>query len=113
MAAAEFTIVRDALLNASLDNISESLVERLESLKVVGECECGCRSLYFKKIEKDDYRVADGVGYLPDGEKVGVMVWSAADGRLAALEIDDHGGTATLPTSVCSWEEAGKREAAK
>lgn len=88
------------------------MVEEVESLKVVGECECGCRSLYFKEIEKGDYSVADGVGYLADDEKIEVIVWASA-GHVAALELVDHGGKGQLPTIVCSWEEAGEREARK
>lgn len=113
IAPAEAAIVRDALLKAPLDEISASMVAEVELLKVVGECECGCRSLYFRQIEKSDYRVADGVGYMADGEKVGIMVWSAENGHVAALEIVDHGGKGQLPTTLCSWEEAGQREAQK
>jgi hypothetical protein len=89
-------------------------VEEVADLLVVEECECGCRSLYVKPLGSGDCRAADGVGYLPSGQRVGILVW-ASSGSVSALEIVDHAGANVLPdpTSICSWEEAGKREAKK
>jgi hypothetical protein len=88
------------------------MVEGVAGLIVVGECECGCHSLYIQPPALVDYRAADGVGYLPDGQLVEVLVW-ASSLRVSALEIVDHAGAGELPdpNSVCSWEEAGIHEA--
>ncbi len=110
----EADVVRNALLKAPLGDVTPGMVQQVDSLSVVGVCDCGCRSLYFRDIRSEKYRVADGVGYLPDGERIDIMVW-ASSGNVAALELVDHAGKGQLPTaeSVCSWEEAGEREARK
>lgn len=64
----EAAVVRNALLKAPLGQVLEPMLREVESLKVVGICECGCRSLYFGPTQKGEKRVADGVGYLADGE---------------------------------------------
>ena len=111
---AEAAVVRNALLKAPLGQVPQPMLREVESLKVVGECECGCRSIYFGPTDKPDHRVADGIGYLADGERVEVMVW-ASEGHLSSLELVGHTGKGQLPTaeSICSWEEAGEREARK
>jgi hypothetical protein len=108
----EAAVVRNALLKAPLGPAAQLMLREVESLKVVGVCECGCRSIYFAPADKPDHRVAEGIGYLADGERVEVVVW-ASEGHLSSLELVGHAGKGQLPTadSICSWEEAGEREA--
>lgn len=107
-------MVRNALRKAALSSIPNQMLRQVESLRVVGVCECGCASLYFRAPAAGDARVADGLGSLPSGERVEILVWAPA-GHLSSLELVDHAGRGTMPTaeSVCSWEEAGEREARK
>lgn len=108
----EAAVVRNALLKAPFGQVPQSMLREVQSLKVVGVCECGCRSIYFGPTDKSDYRVADGIGYLADGDRIEVMVW-ASEGHLSSLELVGHAGKGQLPAaeSICSWEEAGEREA--
>jgi hypothetical protein len=110
--ASEGAVIRGALAQASLGPVPGGMLDEVASLTVVAECECGCHSLYFQNPAAGDYRVADAVGFLPSGQRVELLVW-AASGRVSALEVVDHLGAGELPEpqSVCSWEEAGKREA--
>ena len=109
---AEAAVVRDALIKAPIGVVAQAMVDQIQTLEVIGRCECGCGSLHFRPVQKGQYRVADGVGYLDDGEKINVMVW-AADGHIASLDLVDHLGEGKLPVTVCSWEEAGRIEARK
>ena len=110
----EIAVIRGALERASLGPVAPEMVEEVAGLMVVAECGCGCRSLYIRPPASEDYRVADGVGYLPSGQRVEIFVW-ASSASVTALEIVDHAGAGSLqdPASVCSWEEAGVREAAR
>lgn len=106
----EAAVVRQALLRAAIGSISPGLHDSVDSLRVVAECECGCRSVYFRTLSAHDYRLADGVGYLSDGTRINVLVW-AQDDNISSLEIVDYAGAGQLPRTetVCSWEEAGAR----
>ena len=106
----EALVVRNAIENASVSPTPPSLLAEIENLTVVGVCECGCASLHFRPISKDDYRIADAVGRLPNGAKVDVMVWANSD-HVSALELVDHRGEGGLPVpeTVLSWGEYGKR----
>lgn len=114
LSSVEVAVIRGALQRASVGSIPDEMVERVAGLMVTAECACGCRSIYLQTPASGDYRVADGVGYLPGGQRVDVLVW-ASSGSVSALEIVDHAGAGDLPEpgSVCSWEEAGLREAQK
>jgi len=112
IAPVEAAIVRDALIKAPIALVPQAMIDEDKTLEVVGLCECGCGSLYFRPIQKEQYRVADGVGYLDDGEKINIMVW-AADGHITSLDLVDHLSKGKVPVTVCSWEEAGRLEARK
>ena len=107
----EAAIIRNALERTSLAAVEPQLLESVASLTVIGECECGCRSLYFRQPSADDYRVADGAGYLPNWDRVGLLVWAGPG--IAALEVVEHAGFGQLPLpdSVCSWGHAEQRDA--
>lgn len=110
----EVAVVRNALLKAPLGEVPKPMLREVESLKVIGICECGCGSIYFGPTHKPDRPVADGIGYSADGERIEIMVW-ASEGHLSSLELVGHAGKGQLPTaeSICSWQEAGEREARK
>lgn len=79
-------------------------------LKVVGRCDCGCDSVFFEGIEtaKEQYRIADGLGYSAEGEEIGVIVW-ADNGRIVHLELYNYTENLPrlpLPDSVCPFEES-------
>ena len=114
LSSVEVAVIRGALQRASVGPVPDEMVEGVAGRMVMAECECGCRSLYLQHRASGDYRVADGVGYLPGGQRVDVLVW-ASSGSVTTLEIVDHAGAGELPepASVCSWEEAGLREAKK
>lgn len=82
----------------------------LANLRVVGACECGCASVDFA-IETPEHRrpIADGLGILINGERVGVIVWGTPE-AVTGLEIYDMSTTAAgLPLSqlqsIVPWEE--------
>jgi hypothetical protein len=112
LSSVEIALIRGALERASVGPVPDEMVAGVAGLMVVGECECGCHSLYIQPPASGDYRIADGVGYSPSGQRVEVLVWASSK-SVSALEIVDHAGAGELPdpTSVCSWEAAGVREA--
>jgi len=103
----EAAVVRAALLRAPTERVALSMLREVETLSVLGVCECGCHSLYFRSVTSEDRRVADGVGSLPDGETIGILVWACSE-QLSALELVDHMGQGNLPNpeSVRAWDEA-------
>ena len=106
----EFAVLRAAIERAPLGEPCEASTTPLEELKVVGTCQCGCDSLFFAGINeaKEQFRVADGLGYTEDGEEVGIIVW-ASGVRIVHLELYNYGDLPPkLPkaSSVCSFEES-------
>lgn len=79
-------------------------------LRVVGGCECGCASVDFVITTPEHRRtIADGLGILANGERVGVIVWGTPN-AVTGLEIYDMSATAAgLPLSqlqsIIPWEE--------
>ena len=106
----EAGVVRQALLRAAVGTVSAEMLTSVDSLEVIAECECGCRSVYFRPLSKEEYRVADGVGYLTDGTRVNLLVWAEGN-HICSLEVVDHIGAGHLPraNTVCSWGKAGAR----
>lgn len=108
VSASEAAIIRGALQNASLQP-AEAFLSSVSSLTVIAVCECGCGSVYFREPSQSEQRVADGVGYLPSGDRVDVMVWAEGT-SVSHLELVDYGqanGVLPVPESVTSWEHAG------
>jgi hypothetical protein len=105
----ESAVVRRALEAAPLPRGTEDFGLGSDPLIVVGECECGCRSVQFETNSQEAaHRVADGVAHLPGGERVDIIVWAKGK-SISGLEIVDYGqsnGRFPLPDSVCSWESA-------
>jgi hypothetical protein len=104
----ELAVLEAALLRAPLKPIPPAMASSLSSLNVVGVCECGCRSIYFSPISRKDSRIADGIGRIPDGKRVEVMVWAVGD-VVTKLDIVEYESSGALPLadSVTSWEAAG------
>ena len=103
----EMALVENALKNAPLFDVSEALSTQARSLRVLEECECGCCGLYFRPVEKDDYLLVDGVGWLTNRERIGLLIWCATGGHLTAPEIVNDEGSGSLPISILSWFDAG------
>jgi hypothetical protein len=106
----EVEVLRAALARAPLGEPREASTTLLEELKVVGTCQCGCDSLFFSGINeaKEQFRVADGLGYTEDGEEIGIIVW-ASGARIVHLELYNYSDLPPrLPNaaSVCPFEES-------
>ena len=108
VSAPEAAIIRGALQHAPL-RPTEEFLGLVNELTVVAICECGCGSIAFRLPGENEQRLADGVGYLPSGERVDVLVWVEGT-AISRLELVDYGqakGALPIPESVTSWEHAG------
>jgi hypothetical protein len=108
ISTSEAAVVKEALQQAALKP-ADSFLASVESLTVIALCACGCGSIYFREPSRSEQRIADGVGYLPNKQRVDVLVW-AEDAVLSWLELVAHGqvdGALPMPGSVMSWERAG------
>jgi hypothetical protein len=108
--ADELRIIRAALERcAEIPSVS-ALVASLDELRVVGGCECGCASVNFSVAPPEHKKpIADGRGILPNGFRVGVIVWGTPE-AVTGLEVYDMSATVTgLPLSqvqtVIPWEQ--------
>lgn len=94
--AQEAEVLELALQRGRLVALPDSVFANLRELRVVGVCECGCRSIYLSPESQTDRRVADTFGRTADGRHVDVMVWGV-DGRITALELVDCQSAGQLP----------------
>ena len=106
----EAAVIAAAIQRAPLGEPGAACNYLTASLRVVGRCECGCDSVFFTTADwtKDQYRLADGLGYTDDGEEIGVLVW-AGSGGLVHLELYNYSerpARLPAPASVCPFEEA-------
>ena len=108
--AEEVRIIRAALERCAEIPNASALVTNLDELRVVGGCECGCASVNFS-IELPEHKkpIADGLGILSNGERVGVIVWGTPE-AVIGLEVYDMSATVTgVPLSqvqtVIPWEQ--------
>jgi len=86
-----------ALRRGALAQVPEAVLADVPSLKVVGICDCGCRSIYFARESRKDQRLADTWGRTADGKQIDILVWGA-DGHVTCLDFVDHFSTGELPT---------------
>ena len=106
----EIRVIRTALERCAEIPEAPALAPTLSSLRVVGGCQCGCASVDFAVVTPEQHQpIADGLGILTDGERVGVIVWGTPD-AVAGLEIYDMSASATglllsQLQSIISWEE--------
>jgi len=94
----EARVLELALRRGAVTPIAESIFADVSSLRVVGECACGCRSIYFARESRKDQRLADTWGRTAGGKQIDVMVWGA-DGHVTCLDFVDHFSTRELPTA--------------
>lgn len=101
----ELAVLKAALERAPIESISESVISSINSLNVIGLCECGCKSIYFLPINRKDRRIADGVGRTLTGKFVEIMVW-ASENNLHSLDIVDYESSGKLPLveSITTYE---------
>ena len=105
----ELAVLRATLERAGKVQLDADLLERLENLRVVGWCDCGCDRVDF--VEDDPQRPsrpnADGTGKTAAGGDVGIIIWGNDDG-VTEMEIFDLGageGDIRLPVegSIRPW----------
>jgi hypothetical protein len=77
----EARVLELALRRGAVTPISKLIFADVSSFRVVGECACGCRSIYFARESRKDQRLADTWGRTAGGIQIDVMVWRA-DGRV-------------------------------
>lgn len=108
ISASEAAIVIGALERAAVES-ADRYLHSVGGLVVTGICECGCGSVSFCEPSCSEHRLADGVGFLPSGQRVDVLIW-AKGSDISRLEIVDYGqanGALPIPESVTSWDRAG------
>ena len=86
----EIAVVRAALERVAAAPEYQHLSTRLDGLRVVSKCGCGCDSVDFAEYDPGHPTrvIAHGIGQNPAGGLVGVMVWGTAD-RVTGLEVSD------------------------
>ena len=88
----EVEVIRAALEQAGVGSVTTSAVAAIQSLVVVGRCECGCASVDFETEASPERStlVADGVGKTPRLGQVGIIVWGRPD-AITGIEVYDLG----------------------
>ncbi len=78
------------LLDHALVDVTAYRRQPVQDLRVVGICNCGCASLYFKpKGQRGKvHMLADELAVYPDGQRAGLMLWGR-DGEILWLEVYD------------------------
>lgn len=92
----EAEILDLALRRGAMVQVQDSVLAGVHSLKVVGLCACGCRSIYFQRESRKDQPLADTWGRTADGKQIDIMVWGA-EGHVTCLDFVDHFSTGELP----------------
>jgi len=86
----EAAVVRWLLDHAPVGGVTAYLAKPTEELRVVGECNCGCASLFFTTGIHPGYRmIADAWMAYPDGHKANLILWGQ-EGEIIWLEVDDY-----------------------
>ena len=116
ISADERAVLERALQRAPAKCTHMPPLDQLDSLQVVGKCDCGCASVDFQHLKPGEIAevVADAIGETRSGETVDVIVF-ALGGNLVALEIvgySDIPATLPVPSSVRGWGGEGSRGAA-
>jgi hypothetical protein len=82
-----------------------------ESLRVVGGCSCGCRSIDFREEIAGAEIIADALAIYPDGQEADLVLWGL-NGQVVSLEVVDHtpDASARLPelSNLRTWEARGR-----
>jgi hypothetical protein len=116
ISADERAILEHALQYAPAKGGHMPSLDQLDSLQVVGKCECGCASVDFQHLKPGEIAevVADAIGETRSGETVDVIVF-ALGGNFVALEIvgySDIPATLPVPSTVRGWDGQGSQGAA-
>jgi hypothetical protein len=88
----EIDVIRATIAQVSVHLVDSEAMASLPGLIVVKRCECGCASVDFEERAPDlsSHPVAKGIGKIPRGGRVGVIVWGLSD-AVTGLEIYDLG----------------------
>ena len=113
----EIAVLRATLERAPTAPEHAALATRLDQLKVIGGCGCGCDSVDFARSDRDPIatRLGDGIGTTPAGGTVGIIVWGRGT-EITSLEIYSLGAEENdlrlpLPDSIqrTPWEPRTRR----
>jgi hypothetical protein len=88
----ELGVLRATLERAERVALAPHVFEGLQSLRVIGGCECGCDSVDFAEhdSERPSRPIADGTGKTPAGGDVGIIIWGTDD-AVTGIEVYDLG----------------------
>jgi hypothetical protein len=116
ISAEERTILKRALQYAPAVGAHIPSLDQLDSLQVVGKCQCGCASVDFQHLKTGEIAdvVADAIGETRSGERVDVIVF-ALGGNFVGLEIvgySDNPAPLPVPSTVRGWDGQGSKGAA-
>ena len=111
ISAEERAVLERALQYAPAEGVDMPSHDQLNSLQVVGKCECGCASVDFQHLKSGEIAqvVADAIAETPSGEHLNVIVF-ALRGNIVGLEIVGYSDNpAPLPvlSSVRGWDGQG------
>jgi hypothetical protein len=104
----ELAVIKSVLERAPLGESCDASRSCVEALHVVGECNCGCDSLFFSGSSGStpNFRIADGLGYTADGEEIGIILW-ASGSQIVYLELYNYSELPPrlpLPETICPFE---------
>jgi hypothetical protein len=104
----EVAILRWLLDNASVGDIAAYRMQKLEDLRVVEVCDCGCVSAMFESDNRAVKMIADANANYPDGQQANLILWGK-EGRITWLEVNDMHPNAShrMPAiaDLRRWEE--------
>lgn len=111
LSADERDVLRRALQYGPAHGKDPLLLDQIESLQVVGRCECGCASVDFQHLRSGETAevVADAVGATSAHEQVGIIVF-ALGSDLQRLEIVGYSAEPPplpVPSTIRGWEGKG------
>ncbi len=108
----EAAVLHWLLDNASICDTTSYRKHSLESLHVVGGCDCGCKTMKFKPDALKAGVIAHALALYADGKEAGLNLWGR-DGEIVELEIYDcdRGAAQRFPqlANLCRWEELTSR----
>jgi hypothetical protein len=106
----EAAVVQWLLDHAAIGDVAAYRLRPLEELHVVGGCDCGCSSLFFRAEKGGIRRIADAMAVYPDGQEADLMLWGC-EGEIAWLEVIPHDPRASHRApeiaNLRTWEQRG------